>query len=58
MLYFQVTETEEGLMNLTHIDDDKLLVIHKVAKTRLRAFFRHPRLMMALRAEMERRGLK
>lgn len=45
-------------MNLTHIDDEKLLIIHRVAKTRLRAFFRNPRLMMALRAEMERRGLK
>jgi len=45
-------------MNLRQIDDEKLLVIHRVAKTRLRAFFRHPRQMMALRAEMERRGLK
>jgi hypothetical protein len=45
-------------MNLRDIDDDKLLVIYRVAKTRLRAFFKHPRLMMALRAEMGRRGLK
>ena len=45
-------------MNLRQIEDERLLTIYRVAKTRLRAFFKHPKLMMALRAEMERRGLK
>ena len=45
-------------MDLTQMSDDTLRVVHRVAKTRLRAFFKNPRLMMALRAELERRGLK
>lgn len=45
-------------MKLSEIDDDRLVIIYRVAKTRLRAFFKRPYLMMALRAEMERRGLK
>lgn len=46
------------MIDLTKMNDETLRVMHRVAKTRLRAFFKHPRLMMALRAEMERRGLK
>jgi hypothetical protein len=45
-------------MDLSRMSDESLRIVHRVAKTRLRAFFKHPRLMMALRAEMERRGLK
>lgn len=45
-------------MDLTQMSDETLRVVHRVAKTRLRAFFKHPRLMMVLRAELERRGMK
>jgi hypothetical protein len=46
------------MIDLTKMKDGTLLVMYRVAKTRLRAFFKNPRAMMALRAEMERRGLK
>ncbi len=45
-------------MDLTKMSDEILRVVHRVAKTRLRAFFKNPKAMMALRAELERRGLK
>jgi hypothetical protein len=46
------------MIDLTQMSDEVLRVVYRVAKTRLRAFFKRPRQMMALRAEMERRGLK
>ena len=46
------------MMDLTRMSNESLRMVHRVAKTRLRAFFKNPHLMMALRAELERRGLK
>ena len=46
------------MIDLTKMKDETLMIVYRVAKTRLRAFFKRPRQMMALRAEMERRGLK
>lgn len=37
--------------------DAHLLALHRCAKTRARAFFMHPRALMVLRNEIERRGL-
>lgn len=37
---------------------DQLLALYRVAKTRARVFFRDPKAMIALRNEVERRGLK
>jgi len=37
--------------------DRHLLALYNGGWKRCRAFFRHPRQMMALRAEIERRGL-
>jgi hypothetical protein len=42
---------------LTRFTDEQLLAMHRVFKTRLRAFFAHPRDAIALRAEIKRRGL-
>ena len=42
---------------LTRFTDEQLLAMHRVVKTRLRAFFSHPRDVIALRGEMRRRGL-
>jgi len=39
------------------LTDKTLLVLHRGGWKRTKAFFRHPRHMMALRAEIERRGL-
>lgn len=43
---------------LTGMSDEALMAVHRVAKTRLAAFFRDPRNMIALREEIERRKLK
>jgi hypothetical protein len=53
-----MSETEDQGLDLTKMSDETLRVVHRVAKTRLRAFFKNPKAMMALRAELERRGLK
>lgn len=37
--------------------DQHLLALYRGGWKRTKAFFRHPRQMMALRAEIERRGL-
>lgn len=42
-------------MNLQSLSDDTIAILMRVAKTRARAFFAHPREMMKLRAEYERR---
>lgn len=44
-------------MDLTKMNDKTLAAVYRVAKTRLRAFFANPYSMMALRAEVKRRGL-
>lgn len=43
---------------LSKLSDRHLLALHRVAKTRGRAFFRHPHLMRDLRNEIIRRGIK
>lgn len=40
-----------------NMKDKHLLALYAGGWKRARAFFRHPRQMMALRAEIERRGL-
>lgn len=42
---------------LRSLPDHHLLALHRVTKTRARAFFTHPRSIMALRNEIELRGL-
>jgi hypothetical protein len=42
-------------MNLQSLSDKTIATLMRVAKTRARAFFSHPRAMMELRAEYERR---
>lgn len=42
---------------LVNKSDDAIRALFRVAKTRAYAFFRHPRDMIALRHEFERRGL-
>ena len=42
---------------LTGLTDEALLAVYRVAKTRLVAFFRDPRNMIALRDEIKRRKL-
>jgi hypothetical protein len=42
---------------LTGMPDEALLAVYRVAKTRLAAFFRDPRNMIALRDEIRRRKL-
>ena len=39
------------------LSDQHLRAVYRVAKTRLRAFFADPRLMIQLRSEMYRRGM-
>lgn len=39
------------------LSDQHLKAVYRVAKTRLRAFFADPRLMIQLRSEMYRRGM-
>jgi len=43
---------------LTGMNDEMLVAIYRVAKTRLAAFFGNPRNMIALREEIEKRKLK
>ena len=43
---------------LSKLSDATLKVVYRIAKTRLRAVFADPRRMIALRNEMQRRGLK
>lgn len=45
-------------MNLKNLSDAALIALMRVAKTRARAFFKHPRDIMALREELEFRSLK
>lgn len=42
---------------LTRFTDEQILAMHRVAKTRLRSFFSHPRDVITLRAELRRRGI-
>ncbi len=42
---------------LRNMPDHHLLALHRVVKTRARAFFTHPRSIMILRNEIELRGL-
>jgi hypothetical protein len=42
---------------LDRLTDWHLLVIYRIAKTKLRPFFADPRAMVALRDEVTRRGL-
>jgi hypothetical protein len=42
---------------LKQMTDTQIAALHRCAKTRARAFFKHPRCMMALRNELELRGL-
>lgn len=42
-------------MNLQSLSDKTIIALMRVAKTRARAFFAHPRAMMELREEYERR---
>lgn len=44
-------------MNWDRFDDVRLMALYRVVKTSARAFFRHPRNVMALREELVRRGL-
>ena len=44
-------------MMFERMKDRHLVALHRGGWRRCRAFFRHPRQMMALRAEIERRGL-
>lgn len=46
------------MLDFTRLSDRLLLALHRVAKTRARVFFAHPRAMMALRQALEKRGLK
>lgn len=39
------------------LDDVRLRAVYRVAKTRLRAFFVDPKMMIQLRNEMTKRGL-
>jgi hypothetical protein len=45
-------------MTLTKISDRHLLALYRGGWKRCRPFFSHPRKIMALRAEVQRRGLK
>jgi hypothetical protein len=42
-------------MNLQSLSDKTIIALMRVAKTRARPFFTHPRAMIALREEYERR---
>ncbi len=42
-------------IHLDHLKDRHIEALMRIAKTRGRAFFAHPRAMMALRAEHEKR---
>lgn len=42
---------------LTKLSDWHLLVVYRIAKKKLRPFFADPHAMIALRQEVERRGL-
>lgn len=39
------------------LNDTRLRAVYRVAKTRLRAFFVDPKMMIELRNEMSKRGL-
>lgn len=45
-------------MDFSKLPDRLLLALYRVAKTKARVFFRDPKAMIALRNEVERRGLK
>ena len=47
-----------SMKGVERLSDRHLLALFRVAKTRARAFFGHPRGMIALREELERRKLK
>ena len=42
---------------LKRMSDEKIIALHRCAKTRGYAFFKDPKAMIALRNEKERRGL-